>query len=416
MIKNKVSFRQLLLLVLAALTLTVWGLSQNKQISAANSDNQWITSASLEDTSNNNTQPYGPTDNMKVTYGFKIPQGAITEGNRDSSVVLPEQFNILSNFTFEIKDKDGKVVAEGTTDSATRRITIHYTDLAISMSTKNSIEGSFNITLHWNLDKVNVKKKTVIDWNLPDNDGTKPNSDTVIVNPATTPDSDEKLKKWSWYDPQNPTYLHWCVRVNYSRTHIDNAVVKDVLAANQKLIGTFKIIKVKYHEDGTNFDTLATIDPATFVKDSDTTFHGRLGDIDDTYLIYYESQLTDGGAQKVYGNTATLTGDNIKTESHYVDSPSYSAGGNADYHGGGDTPSTPDVPNTPAVPSTPTPATPATPENSNNSNGSQAQSGTSSNAKAQPLPQTAKTAASWLSISLIAVVASFGLYKMSNKK
>lgn len=420
MIKSSVSIRKLSLLVLAALTLTVWGFSQSKQISAASTDNQWITSASLEDLTNKNANPYGPTDDMRVTYGFKIPQGAITESNRDSSVVIPEQFNILSTFTFNIPDKNNQVVATATTDPTTRRITLHYTDWAISMSAKNSIEGSFNITLHWNLDKINTGNKTVINWGLPDNNGTTPNSDTVVVNPATGPDSDEKLKKWSWFDPQNPLYLHWCVRVNYSRTHIDNAVVKDVLAANQKLIGTFHIIKVKYHADGVNFDTLGTVDPSTFVKDSDTTFHGNLGDIDDTYLIYYESELTDGGAQKVYGNTATLTGTNIKTDTKYVESPSYSAGGNADYHGGDNTPVTPDTPVTPNVPSTPdtpnTPATPAIPENSNNPNGSQAQSGTSAEAKATPLPATAKAATSWLSLSLLSVMTSFGLFKLSSKK
>lgn len=325
--RRRHSIQQLCLLILAALTLGLWTVSHASKVSAAEA-NQYVTSASLKDLTNPTADPYGPIDNMQVTYGYKIPSGALSDQSRDSSITVPEQFTILSVINFDIKDALGQVVGVGTTDSATNRINIHYTDLALKENKTDAISGSLSITMHWNLDKVNTGKATVINWNLPDRDGTTPNANTVNINPATGPASDEKLAKWSWYDPDDPSILHWCIRVNYARDHVENAVIHDQLTGNQVLTGDFNIRQVRYNADGTTFTTISLADnPAGFVKDSATSFHGDLGTIDDTYLIYYESKITDSGVQKKYGNSVDLTGQNTTPETQDVYSPTYAGSG-----------------------------------------------------------------------------------------
>ena len=363
--RSKHRIHPLLLLILAVLTLGLFGLSHTSQVSASE-DNPFITSASLKDLTDPTANPYGPIDNMQVTYGYKVPTVALNEQNRDSSITVPEQFTILSDITFDIKDAAGQIVAIGTTDSSSNRINIHYTDLALKKNQNDSISGFLDITLHWNLAKVNTGKSTVINWNLPDRDGTTPNSSTVNVNPSTGPNSGEKLSKWSWYDPADPTILHWCVRVNYARTHVENAVIHDQLGSNQVLTGSFNVKQVRYNADGTTFTVINSEDnPAGFVKDNSTSFHGNLGTIDDTYLIYYESKVTDGGDNKKYSNSVSLNGKNTTPETKDVYSPTYAGGGSADFHGD-NTPKKPDVPKVPNYPYTPNkpkyPDTPKTPE------------------------------------------------------
>ncbi|MBS9339026.1 hypothetical protein G6R29_05250 [Fructobacillus sp. M2-14] len=104
-----------------------------------------------------------------------------------------------------------------------------------------------------------------------------------------------------------------------------------------------------------DFNTLGWVNSNAIVKDSDTKFHINFGDIDDSYLVYYSTQITDNGAGNRYTNHATLTGDNIKTIVRDVQSPEYKGGGNAGYHGnggnGGDTPTPAPTPNpTPVIP------------------------------------------------------------------
>lgn len=72
------------------------------------------------------------------------------------------------------------------------------------------------------------------------------------------------------------------------------------------LTGDFNIRQVRYNADGTTFTTISLADnPAGFVKDSATSFHGDLGTIDDTYLIYYESKSPMGVLKRNTGTRLT---------------------------------------------------------------------------------------------------------------
>lgn len=423
MTRKSLTIRSIVLMLLAGLAVFALAINQAKRVSA-NENNQYLTSVSLQDTTNPGATKYGPIDDMHVTYGFKIPKDSLSSSNDSLTVKVPEQFNLQAVLNFDIKDANNNVIGKATANPSTKTVSVKFTDFGMQENKNGDITGTFDITLKWDLNHVNTGVTTTINWNLPDKDGTTPNATDVIVNPATGPAADEKLAKWSWYDPDNANIIHWAIRVNYQKLTVHNAVLTDTIGPGQKIVGTFTGKKAEYDANGNLTSTTEIYTDSAFSKDSDTSFHLNMGDINSTYLIYYETEITDGGAMKKYGNTVDLTGSDIQKQEQSVNSPTYSGSGSASSNGSGDnTPDTPDTPkNQPVAPTTPTgPNTPAVPENSNQSNNSQSKSAstpasTTQAAAPAPLPETGKkTNESLLLVGLVAGMTTAGLYFVTRK-
>ncbi|MFC4761350.1 LPXTG cell wall anchor domain-containing protein [Fructobacillus durionis] len=341
MMIKKLNRQRLFFLILAVLTMGAIACSQNIQASA--NDNQWITSAELKDLTNPNaTTNYDQHDSLRVDYTFKIPKGSLSASNNSFDAVLPSQFSMANGLTFNITDSSGAVVGTATADPSNNHVHVIMKDNAIAANANGDYSGNLFVACNWNMSVVPVNTPTTIYWNLPDSDHTKPGQIIVNINPDNGPGKDEKLAKFGWYDKDDPTLVDWTVRVNVAKEHIDNAVVTDQLAANQKLENTathpFVALKVSYYADGSDrFTTLGNVSDK-IVMDSDTKFHLNLGNIDDTYLIYYYSRLTDGGkTNEEYGNNIHVDGTNNYHQDLTVWTAKYAGGGNAG--GGGNTPS-----------------------------------------------------------------------------
>ncbi|MCK8617722.1 Ig-like domain-containing protein [Fructobacillus sp. M158] len=421
MTNNKQRIRSLYLLSLAVLAWFFMAFLATQPVNASET-NSYLTSVTLKDTTDPSaTTHFGPVDDLQVNYGFHIPKGSLSSENNTLTVQLPDQFSLQSSLNFDLKDSSGNVIGNAVADPNTKKVNVTFTSQGINENKNGDLTGEFHVALKWDLNVVSTATTITIHWNLPDSDGTTPNSTNVIINPATGPDPNEKLSKWSWPDKQNPKIFHWAIRVNYKKQQINDAVLSDQLGPGQKFVGTFSGRFVVYDANGTLVKSVEYYTDSAFKRDSDTAFHIDLGDINSTYIIYYETEVTDNGAMKNYGNTADLTGKNIATERRTVYSPSYSGGGSANSNGsGGDTPNTPNTPSTPSTPNTP--STPALPENSNQSNDSQskttsAPASTSQAAAPAALPATGKKATSLLTVvGLMAGLTTAGLYFITRQK
>ncbi|MCO0832575.1 Ig-like domain-containing protein [Fructobacillus sp. W13] len=437
--RNTSNTRLLTGLILTCLTLFMFGISQSLQASASE-DNQYINGVSLTDISNPNANGhYGPIDDMQVTYNFDVKTGDIAKNGRDFSVKVPKQFNMKTSFSFDIKDSAGNVVATAQTDTDTSEVKVHWTDIAASKNQSSDIKGAFDFRLTWNLTQIKTGEKTKIDWMLPNGGNVTPNSTDVVVNPAADDNPDEKFTKWAWFDPKDPKMIHWAIRVNRAESHISNAVLNDQIGPNQKLNDGIVGIKVHYNsKDGSDFTGLGKVDASQIVNVTDKGFQINFGDIDNTYLIYYSTEITGAASDKHFSNHAKLTGDDFKSIVLDVNSPEYSGGGDADYHGNGGNGDNGgnggnggnDTPDTPSPAPTPDP-TPIVPNKGNDGDNNGAKSDHNDSKPAeqpvQPahptakvpsaLPKTAKTAqASFAFAGLALLSTAAGLYFTKNKK
>ncbi|KRM07045.1 collagen adhesin [Liquorilactobacillus ghanensis DSM 18630] len=285
-----------------------------------NWENQFITNNELRDANGKKQDHFGYYDDMQAYWHFNIPEGTKITAGDTMEVSIPDVFNLNTKLSFDIKDAGGNIIGKATADPNTRKVIITFTDYAAQESV-NGIDGEFNLWVSWNKTKIDFDKDIPINW------GTS--SSTVHIDPGNNqPDPTEKLVKWGWYDATDPTIIHWQTRINYAQKDINNAVYTDFVGENQKLIpSTISAEQVKYHTDSDGYDVISKVDNSKIFQDSDTKFHINLGDINQTYVVDYETKATDNGASFHYENSAQLTGDNIEKEEQTVYSPENGGGG-----------------------------------------------------------------------------------------
>ncbi|MFC4761201.1 Cna B-type domain-containing protein [Fructobacillus durionis] len=318
--------------ILTALTMGAIVFSQNNQVFA--SDNQYITNVKLTDYTNPKANGnYDQHDSMKVEYTFKIPTGSLSENNKTFDAVLPEQFTLTRDVQFEIKSSDGsKTLGEAVADPTTNTIHVTMADDVVNDNATRDVSGSMWFLANWNMEKVDAGVQVPIHWNIPGSDNIKPGETVVVINPDNGPGKDQVLTKFGVYDPRDPTLIRWTVIVNAGCEHVDNAVVTDESLNNQKLVNEaiypFVILRGDY-ENG-KFKAKGSVDSSNIIRDSDTKFHVNLGNIDDTYQIYYYTRITDNGKANKYGNKVDLTGSNFQKKELTVWTADYAGGGTAD--------------------------------------------------------------------------------------
>lgn len=282
---------------------------------------QFVTHAELQDENGNPKTNFGIYDNMQAHWDYNIPAGTAIKSGDTMSVNVPSVLTLQSDVTFDIKDAAGNVIGHAVADHTTGKVTITFTDYAAE-SAKNGISGSFNIWVHWNHSQVEEDTDVPIDW------GT--NGQTIHVDPDgnPTPDPNEVLYKWGTVDSNDPTLIHWTVRLNLTQEKIKNGVYTDFIGDNQQVVnGTVAAIHGSYNATFTDFTKSSDVPADAISYDSDTQFHINIGDFSDTVLINYDSRATDGGQSSKYENAGQLTGDNIETHTVDIYTPDNGGGG-----------------------------------------------------------------------------------------
>ncbi|QFG47507.1 Cna B-type domain-containing protein [Lapidilactobacillus dextrinicus] len=261
----------------------------------------------------------GMYDPLTAEWEFSIDPSSVDAGDT-MTVNIPNALNDALHLTngteFDVKDKAGNVIGHAVAKDG--KVTITFSDYVDQ--TTNPITGNFNVSLSWDTSQITGKQEVPVTW--------ENGSQTIVtVDPGNGPSTDEKLYKWGWYDSQDPSIIHWRVRVNYARTQINNAVYTDTLGANQTLVsGSVSAVHVVYNADGSTY-TQGAVYPSSAVTESDSGFTVNLGDINDTIIIDYQTKITDGGAAGTYANSGKLTGTNIDDVTVDVYSPSFTGSG-----------------------------------------------------------------------------------------
>ncbi|CAK1247393.1 Clumping factor A-related surface protein [Fructobacillus cardui] len=190
------------------------------------------------------------------------------------------------------------------------------------------------------MSKISFNTKNTINWQL-DHSIILGASTDVYINQGNAPDKTEVLSKFGWFDLKDSTLLHWKVRINYRKQNIQNAVVVDQLDGNS----TFVSDSFGSTMDSSDGEAVP-VELSKLMMDSDSKFHIDFGDINQTYVLTYESRLKSGSQASSYGNAVNLTGDNLSTQSKTMMVEKIDGGGNASV-GPSTTPSTPSKPSTP---------------------------------------------------------------------
>ncbi|CAK1229705.1 collagen binding domain-containing protein [Fructobacillus cardui] len=310
------------------------------KVSAGDVSSAYITSASVYKTSNHQTDNFNPYDDLTVRWNFAIPKGAGIAVAQPIAVVVPDVFQVPNSLDFQIHEQNGDVIANAHLDKNTREITVHFTSDSAATDVNRALSGYFEINSNWDLSKISFNTKNMINWQL-DHSIIPGASTDVYINQGNAPDKTEVLSKFGWFDLKDPTLLHWKVRINYRKQNIQNAVVVDQLDGNS----TFVPDSFGSTIDSSDGEAVP-VDLSKLTIDSDSKFHIDFGDINQTYVLTYESRVKSGSQASSYGNAVNLTGDNLSTQSKTMMVEKIDGGGNASV-GPSATPSTPSKPSTP---------------------------------------------------------------------
>lgn len=346
-----IDFKNRPLLVFFASFLLMLGIGAGtamSKVSAGDVSSAYITSASVYKTSNHQTDNFDPYDDLTVRWNFAIPKGAGIAVDQPITVVVPDVFQVPNSLDFQIHEQNGDVIANAHLDKNTREITVHFTSDSAATDVNRALSGYFEINSNWDLSKISFNTKNTINWQL-DHSIIPGASTDVYINQENAPDKTEVLSKFGWFDLKDLTLLHWKVRINYRKQNIQNAVVVDQLDGNS----TFVPDSFGSTIDSSDGEAVP-VDLSKLTMDSDSKFHIDFGDINQTYVLTYESRLKSGSQASSYGNAVNLTGDNLSTQSKTMMVEKIDGGGNASV-GPSTTPSTPSKPSTPSTtPSTKT--------------------------------------------------------------
>ncbi|MCT3216000.1 Cna B-type domain-containing protein, partial [Lactiplantibacillus plantarum] len=284
-------------------------------------EDQFITKAELQDESGNTKTDFGIYDNMQAAWNFVIPANKAKFGDT-ITVAIPSVLTLVTVTKFDITDAGGTVIGHAVADPKTGKITITLTDAV--KDNHNAITGNFKLWVQWNTSEVEQDTTIPVEWG-------QSGSTDIHISSSNSPDQDELLYKFGWYDSNNPSIIHWLVRINYAKREINNAIYTDLVGDNQALVsGSISAYKVEFKSDGENFDVLSTYPVSATSENGTSGFKTTLGDLKGPVFIEYDTNITNNGDSARYENSGHLTGDNIERQTVDVYSPDNGGGGNVD--------------------------------------------------------------------------------------
>ncbi|MBC2238591.1 SpaA isopeptide-forming pilin-related protein [Listeria innocua] len=265
---------------------------------------------------------FGYYDNMDVHYTWSIPNSTNVKAGDSMDFTLPSQLALATDLAFDVKDSKGQTVGTATVKRATNQVTVVFSDYVEKHS---DIKGELDFWTTFNQKVITGKEK--INLESPIENSTI-NVD-VNVGEKTPVSPTETIFKYGWVDANNPSLIHWVVRVNYAQKNIPNAVFTDIIGAKQTL--NFDSIKAFHGTYSTDrvFTAGTPISNTNFSKTSDG-FRVTLGNLTDSVQISYTTTATDGGKSTQYDNTAKLAGEDFVTKQTSTWTPASGGGGGAD--------------------------------------------------------------------------------------
>lgn len=283
---------------------------------------QFVTHAEMQDENGNPKTNFGIYDNMQAHWDLSIPAGTAIKAGDTMTINVPTVLTLSTNVTFDITDAGGNVIGHAVADHTTGKVTITLTNYA-EQSATNGITAHFNLWVHWDMSKVDTDTTVPVDW------GNSGSTDIDIDPGNIKPSPDEELNKWGWYDENDPSLIHWRVRVNYAKTDIQNAVYTDFVGQKQTLVaGSVSAYHIQFTDASEQNFVITSMVPTSDVhEDSSTQFHVDLNHLTDTVYIDYTTKSTDNGQSEKYENAGELTGDNIQKQTVDVYSPTNGGGG-----------------------------------------------------------------------------------------
>ncbi|AGU80901.1 LPXTG cell wall surface protein [Streptococcus anginosus] len=273
-------------------------------------------------------KPLQQWEQFKIDGQFKLPNNDVHEGDY-TTFKISENLVLVSTPNFDIKDKDGQVVARATIDPENRLLKLTYTKY---VENKSDVSGSFYFYTYVNHHIVKEKKKVPLQITV--------NRNIVPIGEVEfgglTPPSQKDLTKVGNFKPDNT--ITYDITVNQSGKEIPDAKVTDILKTpNISYVkDSFEIYKGKWViKDNRwvlkNKKTVTTQFNVEFLSDSE--FSIKLGKInkDEGYHIKYKAKanykLQSG---EVVENVTSLWSSQTKIIDSIAKTTYLEAGGSAE--------------------------------------------------------------------------------------
>lgn len=305
-------------------TATKWGDSLITKAELQNPDGTPLTDASTNKT-------------MRAYWEFATKTDGQIHAGDTMTVQVPEQLAVSNDISGEIYQIGDSSQAIGSLylHKDTKTMDVVFNQHAEDLSKTSKIVGSFWIdSLSWDVN-TDFSKPIVLNWTTKGNASNPGLSSTVDVSKPTLPDNKEILFKYGGFEGTN---IAWTVRINYRKDNIENAIYKDTIGPNQKLLidDTHKLVAYP-----------ATFDPDTGAETDDTSngsiiknyqtnntgFTADLGDINQTIILKYYTQVTDATdssqMSSEYGNTGDLLSNTTELQNITANLTTNKLGGSA---------------------------------------------------------------------------------------
>ncbi|WP_191620810.1 Spy0128 family protein [Streptococcus anginosus] len=273
-------------------------------------------------------KPLQQWEQFKIDGQFKLPNNDVHEGDY-TTFKISENLVLVSTPNFDIKDKDGQVVARATINPENRLLKLTYTKY---VENKSDVSGSFYFYTYVNHHIVKEKKKVPLQITV--------NRNIVPIGEVEfgglTPPSQKDLTKVGNFKPDNT--ITYDITVNQSGKEVLDAKVTDILKTpNISYVkDSFEIYKGKWViKDNRwvleNKKTVTNQFNVEFLSDSE--FSIKLGKInkDEGYHIKYKAKanykLQSG---EVVENIASLWSSKTKIIDSIAKTTYVEAGGSAE--------------------------------------------------------------------------------------
>ncbi|MGU5502851.1 Ig-like domain-containing protein [Streptococcus anginosus] len=273
-------------------------------------------------------KPLQQWEQFKIDGQFKLPNNDVHEGDY-TTFKISENLVLVSTPNFDIKDKDGQVVARATIDPENRLLKLTYTKY---VENKSDVSGSFYFYTYVNHHIVKEKKKVPIEIAV--------NRKVIKVGEpefgGPNPPSQKDLTKVGNFKPDNT--ITYDITVNQSGKEVPDAKVTDILTTPKisYIRNSFKIYKGKWVIENNRWVLQNRTDVTSqFTVEflSDSSFSIRLGDIKagEGYHVIYNAKpnykLQNG---EIIKNTATLWSSQTKIVETIRPNMYLEAGGSAE--------------------------------------------------------------------------------------
>ncbi|AGU72000.1 Spy0128 family protein [Streptococcus constellatus subsp. pharyngis] len=273
-------------------------------------------------------KPLKQWEQFKIDGQFKLPNNDVHEGDY-TTFKISENLVLVSTPNFDIKDKDGQVVARATIDPENRLLKLTYTKY---VENKSDVSGSFYFYTYVNHHIVKEKKKVPLQITV--------NRNVVPIGEVEfgglTPPSQKDLTKVGNFKPDNT--ITYDITVNQSGKEVPDAKVTDILKTpNISYVkDSFEIYKGKWIIKDNRWVLENKEDVTSKFKvefPSDSEFSIKLGKInkDEGYHIKYKAKanykLQSG---EVVENVASLWSSQTKIIDSIAKTIYLEAGGSAE--------------------------------------------------------------------------------------